>query len=163
MGAGTTMTYRDVLGTFPTGVTIVTIAGDDGDRGLTVSSFTSVSLEPRLVSVCLNRVSATAEHIVPGTPIGISFAAHDQAHIVRQFASHVPDRFAGVETERGEYGALLISGASAHLEGFVHEVLEGGDHIIVLVEVQAARASDREVLLYQHGALTPLGDLVRQH
>ncbi len=148
-----TLTLRKVLGRFVTGVTIVTTMSDDQKpHGLTINSFTSVSLEPPLVLICIAKDAGTLPHFLGNEHFAINLLAHDQTKISQKFATHNIDRFAGIDWQRGEFGAPLIDGALAYIECQRHETHEAGDHYIILGKVEKANFyDDKDPLLYYCG------------
>jgi 3-hydroxy-9,10-secoandrosta-1,3,5(10)-triene-9,17-dione monooxygenase reductase component len=125
--------YRRVMGHFPTGVTVV--AGHDGTRavGLAIGSFFSVSLDPPLVGFCVARTSGSWPVIEALGRFGVSVLAEDQYETSGRFASKVEDKFDGITWEPAPVtGSPLIAGAVAHIDCELHDVLPGGDHVIVL-------------------------------
>src|SRR3569832_276444 len=131
-------TFRSVLGRFASGVSIVTARDDAGDdHGMTVSAFTSVSLEPPLVLVCIDH-TASMHNVLLGHPrFGISILSSEQEAYSRRFAAD-PDtgRFDGIAFSRGDSGGVLLDEALAHLECTVLQHLEAGDHTIFIAEVE---------------------------
>ena len=121
---------------FPTGV--VAMCGMDGAApvGMAVNSFSSVSLEPPLVSVCVARQSSTWPRLDRLPRIGLSVLGSNQERLSRQLSSRHGDRFQGVEFEATPEGALFIKGAALWLDCAIAHRLEGGDHEIILLEVR---------------------------
>ncbi|MBI3569089.1 MAG: flavin reductase family protein [Gemmatimonadetes bacterium] len=158
-------TFRRVLGSFASGVTVVAVRGDDGaDHGMTVSAFCSVSLEPPLVLVCIDHAATCAPRIAAATHAGISILGGEQAALSRRFADPAADRFDGVAVVRGVTGVPLLDGALAHLECRLVARYEAGDHAIVVGEVVAATATGDDPLVYfrgQYRAVHPTGDSLR--
>ena len=132
----TSAELRRALGSFATGVTVVTTGGPAGLYGVTANSFTSVSLEPPLVLVCLGRRSPGRELIAGNGAFAVNVLTSDQEELGRRFASK--DRgsamFAGIEHRRGATGAPILSGAS-HLECRLAGIHAAGDHVIVVGQV----------------------------
>ena len=151
----TGLELRTAVGSFPSGVTVVTTQSEGMDIGLTVSAFASLSLEPAMVVVCIENKSKSLPHLAVGREIGISVLASDQLELAVQFARHVDDRFEGVEIERrGEIGVPFISGAAAWFLGVVDSWYEGGDHTIVTVLIRECKSSEIRIpLLYKSGRL----------
>jgi flavin reductase (DIM6/NTAB) family NADH-FMN oxidoreductase RutF len=148
--------FRAVLGRFASGVTIVTVRGGNGrDYGMTVSAFSSVSLEPPLVMVCIGEDSSLKPMIAEATHYGVSILASDQEPLSRRFAAH-GERFDGVGFTRGENGMALIDGALAFMECRVVARHLAGDHTIVIGEVEAASVADQRPLLYYRGGYAQL-------
>ena len=150
-------TLREVMSSFPTGVTIVA-AGDSVTEpyGLTVNSFTSVSLDPPLVLVCIGRGSSCHDRFVAAAAFSVNILAADQASAAQRFASEPSEgRFEDVSWVRGDSGAPVIEGAVACLECSLHDVMSGGDHSILLGRVDRAVSTDREALLFHRGRMGP--------
>ena len=145
--------FRTVCGRFATGVAVAACLDASGiPHGLTVNSFTSVSLEPPLVLVCLDHKvqSLAAFQSAPGFSINILRA--DQQDLSRRFSSVVEDRFENLDWTRGEHtGSPLFSAALATLECRREQVIPAGDHSIFLGRVVHARCTDGEPLLYFAG------------
>ncbi|MEI5675603.1 MULTISPECIES: flavin reductase family protein [unclassified Nocardioides] len=132
---------RDTFGCFPSGVTAVCAELPDGERvGMAVSSFTSVSLDPPLVSVCIDLQSTTWERLRPAPRLGVSVLAAEHAGAARRLASRSGDRFADLPVEPTEDGALFLHGASAWFDCSVEAELPAGDHLIVLLRVHRHHA-----------------------
>ena len=145
--------FRRVLGHFAAGVTIVTTVGDDGaPYGLTATAFTSVSLEPPLVLVCVDKRSESHPHFHHSRVFAVNFLAVDHEHLSRRFAVSGGDKFEGLAVSRGVTGAPLLSDALGYLECRAVDVVEAGDHTIFLGQVEAADARDGEPLVYFRGA-----------
>lgn len=148
---------RNVMGRFATGITVVT-AGQAEPRGMTANSFTSVSLEPPLVLVCVRRDAAMHQTILERGRFAVSVLAAHQERIARMFANPARPRgeleFAGVDITRGPYsGAPVLSGALAWLECKLTAVYEGGDHSIFLGEVRTlSRGTTEDALLFYGGS-----------
>ena len=134
--------FRRVLGHYPTGVTVVTVAGPDGPAGLTIGSFTSVSMEPPLVSFCLGQGSFPWTHIRSSDSFCVNVLADDQVDLCAVFASTAEDRFRGVVTRMEATGAPVIEGCLAWIDCRMHGVYPVGDHDIVVGEVVALATAD---------------------
>lgn len=129
--------YRRALGQFPTGVTIVTARGIDGRYiGLTANSFTSVSLEPALVSWSLRRESTLFELFTRTSHFAIHVLAASQAALASRFAARCEDRFEGVDIIEGIEGLPLIEGALARFECANIACHRAGDHGIFIGRVE---------------------------
>jgi len=146
--------FRDVLAQWPSGVTIVTTLDDTGAwHGMTASSFSSVSLAPPLVSVCLARGLRSHELISTSGVFGVSVLAKDQAEVARRFAGMVPDchdRFAGETWSTGETGVGLLDSALGWLDCRVVHEHDGGDHTIFVGEVVSGHTARRSAPLLFH-------------
>jgi 3-hydroxy-9,10-secoandrosta-1,3,5(10)-triene-9,17-dione monooxygenase reductase component len=145
--------FRHALGRFPSGVTVVTVRGEDGrDYGMTVSAFASLSLSPPLVLVCIGDDATIAAAVAVAGHFAVSVLAEDQEALARRFADRDIDRFAGTPVSRGVAGLALLDGAVAHLECAIVARHRGGDHTIVVGEVLAASAmEDGLPLIHQRG------------
>ncbi len=129
--------FRDALGMFATGVTIVTARNAQGDFvGLTANSFNSVSLTPPLVLWSLARSAGSMAAFSAGSHYAINILCADQQDLAKQFAARGGDRFAGVEFEVGSGGAPLLQGAAATFECFNRSRYDEGDHVIFVGEVE---------------------------
>ena len=145
--------FREVMGRFPTGVAVVSARADGSTVwGLTVNSFTSVSLEPPLILVCIDRGAASHDKLIAAETFAISMLAEDQADIARRFAAEpVETRFEDVAWRNASDGSPVLEGAAAWLECLTSGVMPGGDHSIVLGRVIASGSSDRGALLFFRG------------
>lgn len=133
---------RRVYGAFPTGVTAVAAVVDGKPLGLAASSFTTVSLDPPLVSVCVAHTSSTWPTLRTAPRLGISILAAHQGQVVRRLAARGVDRFAGLAW-RATYGnAVLIDGASGWLEVSIDQQVRAGDHDIIVLRVHELHAQD---------------------
>jgi flavin reductase (DIM6/NTAB) family NADH-FMN oxidoreductase RutF len=147
--------FREVMGRFPTGVTVVTTRGANGaPLGLTVSAFTSVSLDPILVLVCIHREANSHDPIIERGSFAVNILTSGQAYLAIRFSSGpVEERFVGLEPGESPLGNPLLPDSLAWLDCQVREVHPGGDHSVVLAEVLACRARDGDPLLFYRGAL----------
>lgn len=145
--------FRDALGMFATGVTIVTARNAQGAFiGLTANSFNSVSLTPPLVLWSLSRTAGSLAAFSTGSHYAINILSADQQDLAKQFASRDNDRFSGVKFELGSGGAPLLQGAAATFECFNRSRYEEGDHVIFVGEVErCAHRSGASPLLFHGG------------
>jgi len=153
--------FRQALSQFGSGVTVVATLDPEGQpRGLTVSSFCSVSLDPPLVLVCVDNRSETHPGFASSRMFGVSVLAEDQEDVSRRFATLGSDR-SGFAFSRGRSGAPLVPGALASIECRLHATHEGGDHRIYVGEVVALDSRPGRPLLYHAGGYRRLagGDL----
>ena len=150
------VSLREVMSSYPTGVTIVAACEESGaPYGLTVNSFTSVSLDPPLVLVCIGHSSSSHERLVASPTFSINVLAATQHEVAGRFAREPSiGRFDDVEWEAGETGCPLLPGAVAALECSMHEVLRGGDHSIIVGRVRRARLADRPALVFHRGRMS---------
>lgn len=144
---------RDAVGRFATGVTVVTSLSEEGAPvGCTVSAFSSVSLAPPLVLVCIDSGRFMHRALTTGPGFVVNVLAADQAALALSFARPSDDKFAGIQFQNSPGGIPMLDGALAHLHCTRHSVLDGGDHAIVLGRVTDIGTADGEPLLYSQGA-----------
>jgi len=144
--------FRRALGQFATGVTVVTARTSDGRKvGVTVNSFSSVSLEPPLVLWSLSRQAPSFADFTHATHFAVNVLAGNQHHLSRQFSTPLPDKFSGVEFAEGPAGVPLLSGVNAHFICRNVRQYDGGDHVIFLGEVEDYKYSDGEPLVFHSG------------
>lgn len=130
--------FKTAMGRFLTGVTIVSCIRQDGTPyGLTVNSFASVSLNPRLVLWSLIKDNSSAEDFATAKSFSIAILADDQGDICQRFAADYDDRFETVAWHQGQTGAPIIENALTVLECTPWQQHDGGDHIIHIGEVSA--------------------------
>ncbi len=145
--------FRTVLGTFATGVVVVTTCDEAGAPvGLTVSSFNSVSLDPPLVLWSLALRSPSVRAFRANDHFAINILAETQLEICKTFGRTSADKFADVRYTRGMTGAPLLDGAAAHIECRTYARYPGGDHEIYVGEVLAMEGFLHEPLLFHAGA-----------
>ena len=131
--------FREALSHFASGVTIVTALRPTGPTGLTATGFTSVSLSPPLILVCVAKTASAYDGIVGAELFGVSVLGEDQRWIAEQFARSGVDRFVGVQVLAGPAAAVpLIDGALAHIECRPHARHDAGDHTLLLGHVLSA-------------------------
>lgn len=149
--------FRAALGRFVSGVTVVTTRGDD-DRpvGMTVSAFASVSLEPPLILACIDKRASVHGRFSEGSYFAVNILSEDQEHISRLFASKDQDRFNGTRYTESATGPPLLEGALAYLECRVVHAYPGGDHTIIVGEVESTSVAERKPLAYFRGGYTQL-------
>ncbi len=141
------------MGRFPTGVTVVASTARDGTPvGLTVNSFTSVSLDPPLVLVCIDRGSSSHDPIVEGGGFAVSILADDQEKVARRFAFDPSEtRFDAVGWRPSGAGSPVLDGSAAWVDCRLEEIIPAGDHSILLGHVIESGVSDREPLVFHGG------------
>ena len=150
--------FRTVLGHFPTGVTIVTGHGSDGPSGLAANSFTSVSLEPPLVLVCMANTSTTWPAIRDSGHFAVNILGEHQEDTSRRFGSRSGDRFEGVGWAPGKTGSPILRDAIAYVECVLDAEYEGGDHMIVVGRVvDLGQPAEGGPLLFWRGGYARLG------
>ena len=145
-------TLRRVLGAFPTGVTALAALVDGEPVGMAANSFTSVSLDPPLVSVCVATTSSTWPKLRRATRLGVSVLSHEQEAASRSLASRGVDRFAGLSWHATDDGAILLDGATAWFDCAVEREIRAGDHEIVLLNVHGLGTDPLTPPLVFHGS-----------
>lgn len=150
---------REVMSSYPTGVTIVAAREQEGDPfGLTVNSFTSLSLEPPLVLVCIGHGATSHDRLIASSVFSVNLLSGGQGAVATRFAADPSEgRFDDIVWEPGGLGAPLIDGAMAWLECSRYKVLNGGDHSILIGRVEHARVTHRDALVYHRGRLSSSG------
>lgn len=144
--------FRHACGRFATGVVIAAVLDPQGTpHGLTVSSFTSVSLHPPLVLICLGHAVTNIEEFRHTSHFGLSILGEEERRISERFAQKGHDRFDGIDWRRGEAGVPLLAHALATLECAVHQRFISGDHDILIGEVVRAHAKDGAPLVHFSG------------
>lgn len=149
--------FRQLLGRFATGVTVVTTR-DPGGRpvGMTASSVASVSLHPPLVLVSVDKANDMHPALQAAQHFVLNVLAADQEVLSRRFAAEHPDRFDGIRFREGHHGIPLLDGVVASIECDKQGEVQGGDHTVFFGLVTGGTASDRPPLLYYRGGYTGL-------
>ena len=145
--------FLRVMGSFATGVTVVTAKSkNDEQRGFTASSISSLSLDPRMLLVCVSEHSTSIDIIREAGTFAVNILSSTQQDVAQQFATRSGDRFGGVRWRPGaETGAPIIDGSLAYAECRLVDTCKGGDHIILMGEIVGADAHEAEPLLYFRG------------
>lgn len=145
--------FRSVLGHFPTGVVVVTAAGERGPVGLSVNSFTAVSLEPPLIAFCAHRRSGSWAVMREGRAFCVNVLAEDQEALSRVFATRGADKFDGVGWSPAPSGSPRLWGALAWIDCTIEAVHDGGDHEICvgLVRELDVERGDGPLVFYRGG------------
>ena len=148
---------RNAFGTFITGVTVVTTFDeDDAPIGFTANSFTSVSLDPPLVLVCLANTSRNYETLVAAKGFAINVLSETQIDVSNTFARPVDDRFEHISWEKGPHGSPVLADVSAWFDCSMHNTVEAGDHVILIGRIEAFDSTTSPGLGYARGAyVTP--------
>ena len=147
-----TRDFRNALGTFATGVTIVTTRGKDGEPvGLTVNSFASVSLEPPLVLWSQSLFAQSLQSFQEASHFVVNVLAADQVELSKRFAGEHDNRFLDVEHIVPDHGVPVIAGCAAHFECRNEARYYGGDHIIFLGRVERYAYTRKPTLMFCHG------------
>lgn len=146
--------FRQVLGRFTTGVTVVTTCHGARRAGITVNAFCSVSLDPPLVLVCVEHRNYTHDLLVDSGIFAVNFLTSDQADVSRCFAGQSDFKFqdfCGVATHEMATGAPVFDECLAFVDCRVTAVYPGGDHSIIIGRVEALGSAQATPLLYYHG------------
>jgi flavin reductase ActVB len=141
--------FRRICGKFASGITVVTVQDASGaSHGMTANSFTSVSLTPPLVLVCVDRNAIILEHFRSSPYFGINILSAGQRQLSDQFAGRGYDRFQGVEWYAGQTGVPLLPVVLATIECSLWDLVTAGDHDIVIGEVLHANCQDGDPLVF---------------
>jgi flavin reductase (DIM6/NTAB) family NADH-FMN oxidoreductase RutF len=127
--------FRQVLGHFPTGVTVITTMSDGEPAGLAVGSFASVSLDPPLVLFCAGKGSSTYPKVKAAGSFCVNILGEDQEDVCRVFASSGGDKFQGIGWKKSGNGAPLLDGVLGYLDCDVVDEVGEGDHYVVVGRV----------------------------
>jgi flavin reductase (DIM6/NTAB) family NADH-FMN oxidoreductase RutF len=147
---------------FITGVTVVTAMDGETPRGLAVNAFSSISLDPPVVMVCVQRTSSTHDCLYRARHLAINILSTDQLDVIKRFASKSADKFEGLDWRGGPFGSPLIDKSSAQLEAEIRERLQASTHTVFICRVVEAAVSDLAPMVYSagkfydSGVMTPL-------
>lgn len=151
---------RQAFGCFPSGVTAFCGMRDGAPEGMAASSFTSVSLDPALVSVCVANTSTTWPKLAELPRLGLSVLAGDHGPVARSLAAKTGERFSGVDWTATDGGAVFVHGATLWLECAPYKRVDAGDHELVLLEIVALAMYPDVAPMVFHGSafreLTPV-------
>lgn len=148
---------------FVTGVTVVTAMDGETPRGLAVNAFSSISLDPATVMVCVQRTSSTHDCLFRADHLAINILSTDQLDVVNTFATKSDDKFSDLEWHSGPCGSPLIARSSARMEVEIRERLQASTHTVFICRVVHAAVEERDPMVYSAGkffdggALAPLG------
>ncbi len=150
--------FREACAKFATGVAVATVrASDSTPHGLTVSSFTAVSIAPPLILVCIDYACDTLRHFRASTHLGVNVLAQSQRELSVIFAEKPERRFDGVEWYSSASGVPLLRNCLTNLECRISSIVEAGDHAIFLAEVVEVESRDGKPLLYFNRNYRSLG------
>ena len=154
--------FRKAMGTFATGVTIITLDMEGEVHGMTANAFASVSLDPPLLLVCVDHSARTHAHLHAKKRFGVNILAQDQRVISEYYARPVhthehAEEEAGARFERTAKGTPILCGALAYLECRLQSAQEAGDHTIFIAEVEAVVVRQGEPLLFFRGKYRRIG------
>ena len=144
--------FRRTLGHFGSGVTVVTAATEERMAGLTVSAFSSVSLNPPLILVCIHKQSSAVDVIRDGGKFAVNLLSEEQIDVSNHFASQTPDKFQNVAVQISTFGLPILEGSLGFLECSVFQEVDAGDHYVYIGQVENAETDEsKHPLLYYHG------------
>lgn len=144
--------FRAALGRFASGITVVTSRDASGtDHGITVSAFSSVSLDPPLVLISIEKTAGSHGALVESKRFAVNILSADQQKVSDSFAFRLEDKFEGIEWTRGAAGIVLIAGCLAHIECATASEFDGGDHTIFVGRVEKITTADGDPLIYWMG------------
>ena len=154
--------FRRAMGMFATGVTVVTVESNGRVEGMTANAFTSVSLDPLLVLVCVDRKARTHAHLHERKRFGINVLSEGQRSISEHYAQPGRDparaeQEAGAKFERTQHGTPVLQGALAYLECRLQDAQDAGDHTIFIAEVEEVMVRGGRPLLYFESGYLALG------
>ncbi|WP_134498200.1 flavin reductase [Microvirga pakistanensis] len=150
---------RRALGTFVTGVTVVTTRDRDGQpRGMTANSFTSVSLDPPLLLICIGKSAGSFQAFSTASSFAVNILHEQQTEVSRLFASKAPDKFAGVSYDTVHTGAPILTDCLSWFDCTVHNTVDAGDHLVIIGCVQAFGTTPAAPLGFCRGRYAHLKD-----
>ncbi|GLI26522.1 hypothetical protein ARHIZOSPH14_07640 [Agromyces rhizosphaerae] len=144
--------FRDVMGRFASGVTVITTHEDGRDYGAAASAVSSLSDEPPMLLICLNVASSTAQAIGRSGRFAVNVLAEDSGPLAQHFASKSPDKFGSVTFERGQGDCPLLAGSIAQFECVVEDQVRGGTHLVFLARVLGVSSQPGNPLAYFRGS-----------
>jgi DNA-binding GntR family transcriptional regulator/flavin reductase (DIM6/NTAB) family NADH-FMN oxidoreductase RutF len=154
--------FRDVIGRFASGVTVITTRVGDADYGTTASAVSSLSMDPPMLLICMNRTSETGQAIHESGHFTVNILGEDQGEIAERFATKGADKFGGVEIERGLDDLPHVANALGHLDCLVAETATGGTHTVFLSLVEHASATEGSPLTYYRGRFGRFEDTAQE-
>jgi flavin reductase (DIM6/NTAB) family NADH-FMN oxidoreductase RutF len=149
---------RKIMGQFATGVTVVTTDGEAGSHGLTANAVASLSLDPPLVLVAVDKGAATLDYLKRNRCFAVNILRLDQEHLSRRFAIPGPKDFSDLYVTTAATGSPILADCLAFLDCRVADILPGGDHEIFVGEVVAGEYQGGEPLLYFAGSYRRLAE-----
>jgi flavin reductase (DIM6/NTAB) family NADH-FMN oxidoreductase RutF len=157
--------FRKAMGCFATGVTIITVDLEGEVHGMTANAFASVSLDPPLVLVCVDRRASTHAHLQAKKRFGINVLGEEQRAISEYYARPERDHEhaeteAGARFDRTKHGTPVLHGSLAYLECRLHSAEVAGDHTIFIAEVEDVVVREGDPLLFFRGKYRKVGEVV---
>jgi flavin reductase (DIM6/NTAB) family NADH-FMN oxidoreductase RutF len=155
--------FRKAMGSFATGVTVITVDCEGEVHGMTANAFTSVSLDPLLVLVCVDHRARTHTHLHARKRFGVNVLAESQRAVSEYYARPSPthqcaEEEAGARFDRTQHGTPVLHEALAYLECRLHTAQDAGDHTIFIAEVEDVVVRAGEPLLYFRGDYRRIGN-----
>ncbi len=151
-------TQRKIMGRFATGIAVVTTDGPAGPHGLTANALASLSLDPPLIMVAIDKKAASLEYLRRNRCFAVNILALDQEPLSRRFATPGPKEFGDLDCTTSQTGAPILAGCLGFVDCRVVEILPGGDHEIFIGEILAGAEHDGFPLLYFAGGYRRLAD-----
>ncbi len=153
--------FKKVMGSFAAGVTIVTTVDGEGRKwGLTATAFSSLSMDPPLCLVCVDKRAGSLGALTASKKFAVNMLKAEQDDLSNRFASRIEDKFEGVKHHAGEAtGCPVLDDSLASMECEVTDILPGGDHDIFVGELKAVAVSEGNPLVYWRGAY---GDVTKR-
>lgn len=149
--------FRQLLGRFATGVSIVTARGPNGRPvGMTASSLASVSLDPPLLLVAVDRQNDMHDALRAAPHFAVNILAADQEALSRRFAATDPNRFDRVGYRESRHGVPLLNDVVAHIECAMHAAVPGGDHTVFFGLVTGGEVTEKRPLIYYQSGYASL-------
>ena len=144
--------FRSALSCFASGISVVTTKDAAGDpHGITVSAFCSVSLDPPLVLICIEKTTVSHDAFTESNAFVVNILDESQMHLSERFAAPWDDKFDNIEIRPGIDGIPVLTGALANIECRVRQAMDGGDHSIFVGEVEKTLVRDGAPLVYFRG------------
>ena len=158
MNKDRTRNLRQALGSFPTGVTVVScLDKNKNPLGFTANSFTSVSLDPKLISICIDKESFNIDSFSITKHFAVSVLSENQQSISTIFATPHEDRFKNIDWSTEETGSPIISGAVAWFDCNTQQVVDAGDHLILIGNIIAFDSTQKLLLCTSEETMSILG------
>lgn len=149
--------FRQLLGHFAAGVTIITTIGRDGKPyGLTATAFCSVSLDPPLVLMCVDKKAESHPHFEPSGSFAVNFLTQEQIDLSNRFARSGGEKFQDIDWQRGALGMPLLPRSLARLECAITQSIDAGDHTVFIGRVEAGSLGGGDPLMHFNGAYRAL-------
>ena len=145
--------FKNALKMWASGVAVVTTNSDSGEQGMTVTSFSSVSMDPPQILVCINESAETGAAIIEGEQFAVNILSSEQEQVSNEFAggSSMAERFANVAWKKGELGLPVFDDALVGLECTLVEKVKAGSHWVMIGEVQSTQVQAADPVLYFNG------------